>query len=401
MRLAGGSAGDGRRSAGFGKSASTLDLPAAPAYARATLSTRSPAMMTIPFSTAPMSRLARLAVILMTFALVTPASDAPAQQMPDDRGQCGGLSVEHRRDKFVLYEDGAWTRASVDVVVDFDDAFSAEFRRFTLASAADAVETWNEALCEGLRLQSPVEAPQLAAGELVPDGQIRVSIVTEALNSSSGSRLFGFTVNRAQAGSYISSHVFVDGANWSWTSNNLCSTDPDLTGVLTHELGHALGIDHSQESAAVMRSRAEAEETRWLLTLHDDDVQALAARYGCANNNRRNDPSVSYNFVCEDCSTCDGICAVTSVGPRCLPACMEYGAACGVGTCSLAYDADTEPPVCALVCVPSRDPCSEPVTPDPGCGLAGRSSVPGASVVILAALMLARRRSVSAVGGGV
>lgn len=359
--------------------------------------------MITPRCFVPRSWPLRAGAALATLVLLSVGFDARAQQAPQPEEGCGGLSVERQADKFVLYEDGAWTRSAVDVVVDFDDAFSQDFRQFALDALTRAVATWNEALCEGLRLQPPTQAVQLASGEPVPEGQIRLSVVTDALNSSSGRRLFGFTVNRAESGSYLSSRIFVDGANWSWTTGNLCSTDPDLTGVFTHELGHALGIDHSEDPTAVMRGRADVDETRWLLTLRDDDVQALATRYGCANNSGENDPSAAYDFVCTDCSACDGVCAATSVGPRCLPACLEPGSACGDGTCSLVYDTDVDPPVCALACVPTSDPCAEPVEipEDTGCGLAGRSSSPAAPLLLAAALLLVRRRSVAVVGRGI
>jgi hypothetical protein len=317
---------------------------------------------------------------------------AVAQEPAPARAQCGGLFVEESGDKFVLYPDGRWQRESVQVVLDFDDAFTEAFRTQALVAAADATATWNDALCDGLSLIAPAEAAQLEAGGQVPEGQIRISVVTDALNSSSGRRLFGFTANRSLDGSYLSSRIFVDGANWSWSEDNLCSSAPDMVGVLTHELGHALGIDHSAEPTAVMRGRADAEETRWLRVLRDDDLQALAARYGCSNG-----ATASDEIVCEDCSSCAGVCAATNAGPRCLPACLEVEQSCPGGTCALVYDVDVEPAECALACIPDADPCSvvEEEPPDTGCGMAGRSSSPSLALILAGCVLLGRRRRIS------
>jgi MYXO-CTERM domain-containing protein len=52
----------------------------------------------------------------------------------------------------------------------------------------------------------------------------------------------------------------------------------DLQSVLTHELGHALGIDHSEVSTATMFTYTDPGLCKWR-TLSDDDVEAYAAAY--------------------------------------------------------------------------------------------------------------------------
>ncbi len=52
----------------------------------------------------------------------------------------------------------------------------------------------------------------------------------------------------------------------------------DLQSTLTHEIGHTLGLDHSNVSDATMFPYGNAGET-WKRTLADDDVDGLCALY--------------------------------------------------------------------------------------------------------------------------
>ena len=53
----------------------------------------------------------------------------------------------------------------------------------------------------------------------------------------------------------------------------------DLQAVLTHEVGHALGVDHSDVPGSTMAARTVGSSARDLRTLHSDDVDAICSVY--------------------------------------------------------------------------------------------------------------------------
>jgi hypothetical protein len=58
----------------------------------------------------------------------------------------------------------------------------------------------------------------------------------------------------------------------------------DIQGILTHEIGHVLGLDHSEFPEAVMAAKASEGELR-LRTLHRDDIEGVCAIYPPTTHN--------------------------------------------------------------------------------------------------------------------
>lgn len=70
--------------------------------------------------------------------------------------------------------------------------------------------------------------------------------------------------------------------------NNEMVTDiTTLDGVLMHEVGHAIGIGHSDKQAAIM-SASPYHEVTYNQTLRGDDIEACSSIYGAASNQQTN-----------------------------------------------------------------------------------------------------------------
>lgn len=69
----------------------------------------------------------------------------------------------------------------------------------------------------------------------------------------------------------------------TWTQNNKTS----LEALITHELGHVLGLNHSDINASVMFANPYHSYT-YQRTLRGDDAQACAALYGASPNAESN-----------------------------------------------------------------------------------------------------------------
>ena len=78
--------------------------------------------------------------------------------------------------------------------------------------------------------------------------------------------------------------VFDDKENWSLDSynsyNSIVSGQTNLLLVATHELGHALGLRHSEKSTALMTPGDKSLFLLGEVRLDVDDVQAIQALYG-------------------------------------------------------------------------------------------------------------------------
>lgn len=72
---------------------------------------------------------------------------------------------------------------------------------------------------------------------------------------------------------YIDADIVMNSAQF-WTL-------PDLEGIMTHEIGHALGLSHSDVSASVMYA-SPYHSTGYMATLRGDDANGCAVLYGVA-----------------------------------------------------------------------------------------------------------------------
>ena len=118
-----------------------------------------------------------------------------------------------------------------------------------------------------------------------------------------------------QTGEIYDADIEVNAANNTVTiTDNPVKVEYDLQAILTHEVGHFIGIAHSPKRSAVMFSSYTPGSTSQR-TLTDDDVAAVCAIYppnsGVACNS---EPRGGFDPTCATPQDSGGICAVSAVG---------------------------------------------------------------------------------------
>lgn len=129
----------------------------------------------------------------------------------------------------------------------------------------------------------------------------------------------------------------------------------DLQGVATHEIGHLLGLDHSQvQTATMFYAYIGGDIAR---SLHDDDAQGVCALYpractcsrdsDCTGDNESCINGQCERVPCTSNSQCDtGLECNRNTGECVIPPCNS-DADCGVGfTCNSARACVSSCPVC-------------------------------------------------------
>jgi MYXO-CTERM domain-containing protein len=147
----------------------------------------------------------------------------------------------------------------------------------TIQALDDAVRVWQAVECDGA---SPHVV--LATADDLPEdmanGVVTVEVIEDAwpFGASAVGRTtldFGTT-----SGTILRATIALNAQNFvlGFASEG---DEADVQAVLTHELGHALGLAHSSVSGATMQPEAEIGHAAELRTLHEDDEQGLCALY--------------------------------------------------------------------------------------------------------------------------
>ncbi|MFT3922987.1 MAG: matrixin family metalloprotease [Myxococcales bacterium] len=111
-----------------------------------------------------------------------------------------------------------------------------------------------------------------------------------------------------ETGALSRARVEVNSALHDITLTAQSASDVDLEGTLTHELGHFLGLDHSDVPGATMQAEASGMQTLELRTLEADDVAGICEIYGQGQLPELEDDAPKTS---SDASTCSASPAAT------------------------------------------------------------------------------------------
>ncbi len=114
-----------------------------------------------------------------------------------------------------------------------------------------------------------------------------VSVITKAADWPYGSGVFALTVltYNTCSGEIVDGDILLDDASHQFCVTSCNAGTQHLRNTLTHEVGHLLGLDHSDLPQATMYYSAPSGEVQ-KLTLHGDDLQGICQTYanGCGPN---------------------------------------------------------------------------------------------------------------------
>lgn len=126
--------------------------------------------------------------------------------------------------------------------------------------------------------------------------------------------------------------IEIDSAEWNFVaSDEVLPDEVDLQAVVTHEVGHFLGLSHSDYAGATMWANYQGGETQQR-TLHQDDIDGICSIYppGQAVDTAHCDPRHGFSTECQD-DKVDSGCAVGAPEGQAPAWLGVFGALAGFG----------------------------------------------------------------------
>lgn len=125
-------------------------------------------------------------------------------------------------------------------------------------------------------------APGGPCQKIVPNGNfLRFAKDTSEWGQSKFVFALTFLTFNKSSGEIVDADILFDDADFDFCGSDCKAGENSLCNTITHEIGHFLGMDHSQFSEATMYATAPAGETK-KCTLHEDDRQGVCTAYRTA-----------------------------------------------------------------------------------------------------------------------
>ncbi|MCK6508898.1 matrixin family metalloprotease [Myxococcota bacterium] len=282
-----------------------------------------------------------------------------------------------------------WKRGKFPLTINLDKTGSVQIPFADIQSAlSSSVAAWNGisgAIPQLLKL-APVENTELPASY---DGKLVIKFINQKANWKFGEIELARTETyyNTRDGEMLDADISMNDWNTQGVPIGIGANDKyDLQAILTHELGHVLGLWHSQVVTATMFASANPGETS-KRQLTDDDRQGIRDLYptqaACKDaetsgpdlvcyNGRYTKRCAPYQQVCKSCNTNDdclgskNFCIGLTDGNRCGFDCSN-GGVCPAGyNCTPIADPNNAQVILGRNCTPSLNTCAG-ATPYPCC----------------------------------
>jgi hypothetical protein len=181
--------------------------------------------------------------------------------------------------------------ASPSVVFQLNEAGSDDLSFETTRRAVKAsFDQWNDHQGCDLTLKYGGSTPEAAVGYL-RDGDNTNLVVFEDDEWPFDSSALAVTLTtfNTRTGELLDADIIINGADYTW-GNGTRGDQHDLANSLTHEVGHFIGLEHSDEMSATMFPSASPGEIA-KRDLDLDDIAGLASLYGTGEDYLEEDPA--------------------------------------------------------------------------------------------------------------
>ena len=149
-----------------------------------------------------------------------------------------------------------------------------------IAAFKSSIATWSDVSCSSVILQYGGQTDQFPAKFVEEDPPLNIiSYRDRKWPYKSGVVAFTAITVDGKTGKVVDSDIELNGEDFEFT------TDPgkekwkmDVQSVVTHELGHLLGLDHVDDASATMFTEVKPGDTK-VRSLELDDIEGLCSIY--------------------------------------------------------------------------------------------------------------------------